>query len=66
MGSLLYATPRNGLPEETATVIRAVDMMAEASAHGHYVAMCLPVHALRSGRPLLGGSVRVKRPAEES
>ncbi len=64
MGSLLYATSRNGLAEETATVIKAVDLMAETAARGHYIAILVIFQALRSGRPILGGSFRPYRTAK--
>ncbi len=57
MKSLLFAVARNGLAKDTATLIKAVDLMAEAMADGHYVAMVLIAHALRAGNPAFGGSL---------
>ncbi len=56
MKSLLFGVARNGLAKGTAALIKAVDLMAEATPDGHYVAMLVFAHALRAGNAAFGGS----------
>ncbi len=61
MKSLLFGVARNGLAKGTAALIKAVDLMAEATPDGHYVIMLVIAQALRSANPTFGGSFWPRR-----
>ena len=56
MSDLIFATPRNGLPEEMEIEIKILDLIAEANPKGCYVVVRLAYQALLSAFPILGGS----------